>query len=335
MSLLELLIALALGLFLLLGMINAFVAGKDSIQLQTALAQLQENGRLALDLLLADIRAADYIGCSTTTAAPTVLATAVTWTGVTGYERAGRLWTPPLPPDLQTALASRARNGSDVLNLQHGRLLATTAIAAPVAPGSRAVRLRSNPDCLTRGDRLLLASCLAAQLFEITNRPSCGRSATTLVYAASANTASAATAPSYTTAAELLQFFDKTWYVAATRRQYGSANTPVYALYRRVNGRAREMLAGVEYLQLLYGERLPDGAIRYVPANAAGLDMAAVVSVRVGLLLQSFAPVLKAPDRLAYPVLDQTIAAAGTPYTHNGDRSLRRVFQSSVALRNR
>ena len=35
-----------------------------------------------------------------------------------------------------------------------------------------------------------------------------------------------------------------------------------------------------------------------------------------------------------YQVLDQAIDSTGTTFTHNGDRSLRRVFATTAVLRN-
>ena len=40
-----------LGLFLILGVVNVFLSNKDSTQLETSVARLQENGRIALDLI--------------------------------------------------------------------------------------------------------------------------------------------------------------------------------------------------------------------------------------------------------------------------------------------
>ena len=81
--------------------------------------------------------------------------------------------------------------------------------------------------------------------------------------------------------------------------------------------------------------QLASGNIRYVPASDATLDLNNVISMRVALLIQSFEPVLDAADTAQYRVLDETIDSAGTDYTHNGDRSLRRVFRTTAILRNR
>ena len=45
MSLIELMVAMGLGLFLILGVVNVFIANKDSTQVETSLARLQEMNR--------------------------------------------------------------------------------------------------------------------------------------------------------------------------------------------------------------------------------------------------------------------------------------------------
>ncbi len=332
MSLIELMVAMGLGVFLILGVINVFLSNKDSTQVENSLARLQENGRIALDLLVSDIRDANYIGCNSGTANLTVMATGATWSGVAGYERTGAGWSPTLPTALNAAIGTTARTGSDVISLQHGRDLGI-AIAGNVIPTSTSVPVATNPGCVSTGDWVVIASCVTAHLFEVTNVPTCTTSATSFQYAASGNSIVSIT-PGYGTADSLLQFFEKTWYVADTGRVRTAANIPVYALYRRVNGVAQEMVEGVEYMQILYGQQLNTGNIRYVPADDGSLNLADVVSMRIGLLIQSFEPILDAPDDNAYQVLDQSIDSAGTTYTHNTDMTLRRVFRTTAIFRN-
>ena len=133
-----------------------------------------------------------------------------------------------------------------------------------------------------------------------------------------------------------MQSVDKTWFVKDTLRRRTALNIPVYALFRRVAGTDIEMIEGVEYLQLNYGEQLGNGNIRYVPASDGNLNFATddIVSIRIALLMQSFEPVLDAPDAAVYQLLDQAIDSTGTTFTHNGDRSLRRVFATTAVLRN-
>lgn len=101
-------------------------------------------------------------------------------------------------------------------------------------------------------------------------------------------------------------------------------------LQRATNNQTEELIEGVENIQILYGvdtDATPDYAANYyVPFGTAGLDMEKVISVRVSLLIRS---------------IDDNLADAPVPYTYNGttttptDRRLRRVFNTTIAVRNR
>ena len=67
-SLIELLVALVLGLVLLTGIGHLFLATNKTWTLQDELSRIQENARLALDLMSKDIRTASFTGCPAQTA---------------------------------------------------------------------------------------------------------------------------------------------------------------------------------------------------------------------------------------------------------------------------
>jgi type IV pilus assembly protein PilW len=64
LSLLELLIAMALGLFLTWGAIQAFLTGKQTYSMQQGLSRLQENSRIAQEFIGFDVRGAGSVGGS-------------------------------------------------------------------------------------------------------------------------------------------------------------------------------------------------------------------------------------------------------------------------------
>jgi type IV pilus assembly protein PilW len=66
-SLIEIMIALLIGLFLLDGVLQLFSSAQQTYRMQSNLARLQENGRFALDFLERDIRMAGYWGCMSST----------------------------------------------------------------------------------------------------------------------------------------------------------------------------------------------------------------------------------------------------------------------------
>lgn len=62
-SLVEIMIALLIGLFLLGGILQMFSASQQTYRMQRNLARLQENGRFALDFITHDIRMTGNWGC--------------------------------------------------------------------------------------------------------------------------------------------------------------------------------------------------------------------------------------------------------------------------------
>jgi type IV pilus assembly protein PilW len=67
MTLVELMVALAIGAFLMIGAITAFMQSRATFRVTESLARMQENARFALDLIEADVRMAHYWGLNTVT----------------------------------------------------------------------------------------------------------------------------------------------------------------------------------------------------------------------------------------------------------------------------
>jgi type IV pilus assembly protein PilW len=63
LSLIELMIALLIGVILLLGLVQVFGASRTAYQLSQGAARAQENGRFAVDYLQRDIRMLGHYGC--------------------------------------------------------------------------------------------------------------------------------------------------------------------------------------------------------------------------------------------------------------------------------
>ncbi len=79
LSLIEIMIALLIGAFLIGGVLQIFIGSKQTYRMQENLSRLQENGRFALDFLAKDIRSAGYRECLTYT-----VPTPITGTNDTG-----------------------------------------------------------------------------------------------------------------------------------------------------------------------------------------------------------------------------------------------------------
>ena len=66
-SLIEIMISMVLSLVLIGGVIEIFVANKQTYRMEEALSRTQENARYAVEYLQREIRMAGYFGCNQTT----------------------------------------------------------------------------------------------------------------------------------------------------------------------------------------------------------------------------------------------------------------------------
>src|SRR5690606_40813368 len=64
-TLIELLVALAIGAVLMLGLVQVFAASRSAYQMSEGMARVQENSRFAMDFIQRDLRMAGHFGCST------------------------------------------------------------------------------------------------------------------------------------------------------------------------------------------------------------------------------------------------------------------------------
>lgn len=63
LSLIEMMIAMVIGLVMMLGVVQIFIASRTASQLSEGVARTQENARFALDFLQRDLRMAGHFGC--------------------------------------------------------------------------------------------------------------------------------------------------------------------------------------------------------------------------------------------------------------------------------
>ena len=172
-------------------------------------------------------------------------------------------------------------------------------------------------------DILMISDCVSTDVFAANNVS--GGGTITIAHSNAVNIGNFLS-KTYGTDAVVLKLTKAAYYIGTNTN-----NNPALFRKRLGNGAAmvtEELVEGIEDMQLRYGEDLDgDGvANRYVDANAAGIDMGNIVSVRLALLLRT---------------IDDNIAAETPNYTFNGatatatDKRLRRSFYSIVKLRNR
>lgn len=370
LSLIELMIAILIGLILLVGVIQVFAAARTAYQLSAGLARTQENGRFAIDYLQRDIRMIGHFGCvndqarlqignlnshPANTDNPFNFAVSVR-----GYEAtntgpgndinvaapaAG--WSPALPAYISN-LNPAPRAGSDIVVL---RFLASdgvpvtgiTAGQVTVDPAKWNVLTNdgvANPALFGIGDctyaDVFQASSVSAGAGAITANLS-GINVTPIDFA-SRYTAS----PSGQTT---LYRAESVVYYIGTR---AGANGP--SLYRmRFNtapggaGPAaiapEELVEGIENMQLIYG--LDQNAVTNLTGNITTFQTANVLAatetewrrvgqVQVGLLARS-----PDPAAAAVPADANGQRILGSIYTAPADARFRTSYESTIALRNR
>jgi type IV pilus assembly protein PilW len=339
-TLIEIMVALGVSSILMAGLARVFTDVSTTYRLEVAMARVQEDGRFVINFLEKEFRLIGYQGCidpEITTANviannPPVLN--VTQSSLAGYEITASGWTPAITADIAD-LNGVAIEGSDVIKIQRVSDRKTD-LSGNMASDNANVQLASNPVNFQANDLLAITDCETVDVFRATNVSS-GSGTVTIAHANSANTTNNLS-KAYGTDASVMEYNSNTFYVADTGRDNSSGN-PVHALYQRdAGGLTSELVEGVSNLQILYGEELADGNVRFVPASTATLDMSNVKSIRFGVLVQSNNGSLDADDDKSYTLPGDTIFPAGTTgatATYAVDATLKRVFISTEKLRNR
>ncbi len=359
LSLVELMVALVVGLLLTAGAISVFLSNKSTHEVTSGLSRLQENARFALETMLRDLRMAGGVGCVDNVGAITNKAMSA------GGSR-GVLWdlgVPVSPPDQPPGVGVE---GLD--NVQPGTSL-WSAWASPsekspedIIEGTDAVTVRylegpgkrhegtvsdilvgGTPAVLddldvSAGDYVGLVDCSAGVLFQV--------SQTSGATVTSASSESGSGKDFYP---RLFRLHAARYYVGAVRAEPGSAAENSRSLYRQtktLESPPEELAPGVENMQILYGIASGDAPEAYVSAGDPELDTPeewrSVVSIRFGLLLRTVDEQGAEPDTRAYDLFSgrsfpsREECGKGPGCVDPPDlRVRRRVFTTTVYLRNR
>jgi len=359
LSLVEVMLALTIGLVLVAGVTRVQITTSQIYQLQNAQSRLQENARFAIHLLTDSIQDAGYMGCTSSAtfisalnfdpdpasqrydyayedfvgypvnANLSQLATiqGSEWTAGPDTATVPTNWTPVLDPSV-----TNPGPGSDVVTIR-GPLGNGTRLIVDMVGNTDSLAVPADSG-LSACDIVLVANCVNATLVQITQIGAEGQ----LLHDAAncgAGTPPGNSRPdlgvAYLSGDSVLPYGTISYYLGVVP---GTENDT--ALYRQINSNAPEMLVeGVEQMQILYGEdtdplpappERPDFTPnRYVTADFVS-DWRRVVSVRISLLLRTV------EDNLASTPQTYTFEGLTTTAT---DRRLRYGFTLTIGLRNR
>ncbi len=349
-TIVELMVAASLGLLILTGAISMFVGNKRMYTEQDEMGRLQENARFAMDMLVRDIRMAGYAGCADNidsvtnhvndapgaTSAPTATSL-FAFTALEGSESKAA-WLPSGSTEEVAAMIA----GSDSITVRYLGPTEIYVMNPAMTPASAAIHI-STGSGLEKGDIIAITDCSSADIVVMTSAPSntgCGAGGSSTGPTDSCkstfnhNTGDVTGAEpgnwlkdlskTYASDAQILMFVTNRYYIGNDL-----AGNPVLHRLSGVNP-AEEMIDGVENMQIVYGEDTTGSdqiADTYVNANAVS-NWDDVVSVRIALLMRTVDEYGTETDTGTYNVLGTTINPVD-------DRRRRRIFTSTIQIRNR
>lgn len=314
-SMVELMIAMTLGLMLTAAILQTFVGLKETYEFQEEFSRIQENGRFGIEFLSRDIRETDFWGCNgdglgnvqnhlnATSDAEFSFTDGVNGTNGTLHG------------------SNRAEDQPDTLVLRGGTGSGINVVDVP-ATTAASIKISDNSG-LQEDDVILISDCSHGEIFQVTNNPNVGANANedNLIHGTGAVSVGPGNATQtfqkiYGTDAEVFKAQSVTYSIGATTRG-------VSVLLR--NG--VELVEGIENLQVLFGEDTNnDQSPNYYVTADQVVDMDDVISIQVSLMISSLR------DNLTDTA--QTVAYNGGSLTST-DQRIRKVFSTRVALRNR
>jgi type IV pilus assembly protein PilW len=365
-ALVELMIALALGLVIVAALGQLYAGSKQSYALSDAMARLDENGRFTADFLSNDLRMAGYLSCGGSTArVANSVNSSANWyfrsasneappppslLGIEGFE--GGVDTPPAD------FVGQVRSGTDILIVRRASpeversLLQDDSASKVMKLGLDhgfeigEILVVTNPTCtqasiLQVTDVLDLDHPLMMDRFDAIKHdvqkdatpghgtyP--GNCTASLFGSFDCNNSASAESGVFSPGSTLSRFSLSAYYITA-------ADPPTLVRKRlgKLNGEAvvvtDELVRDVENFQVVYGrDTVQDTNHRvddYVTANLV-TNWSSVVSVRFALLLRSHEPTVRSA------ATSNTYDLVGTTATSPLDRRLRRTFGGVIALRN-
>jgi type IV pilus assembly protein PilW len=347
-TLIELMIAMVLGLILVAGVIQIFISNKQAYRVTDAHSRLQDNARFALDVLSRDVRSAGFSGCrpiedmNIVTIANAPLPAIIDENTIISGSNAqsASTWSPVLPAVLGTVV-----DGTDVITVQRGQSCGGNLNGnVGGSAGSLGISLSLENSCsVDAGDVVMIADCSDAHIFRATTVTAispqvvkfdntnnqaehfCKR------YSALPHTGpcSAGDDKLYDFDAEVLIFNSATYFI----RLGANGNPALWAYDNNVAASANnpvELIEGIEDMQVVYGLDTNDDDIvdNYQDANAisTGTGWNQVISARISLLTQT---------------QERNLTTAAQSFDFNGatvtgtEGRLRRVFTTTIGVRNR
>lgn len=324
LTLVELMVAMVLGLVVIGGAVSLTLANRQSFRTNEGLSQVQESARTAFELIARDIRQAGVTGCDNEGRIANVLdATSATdwwmdWFGLQGFEG-----NDSSSADFGTAWSERV-DETDALQLQGVQGIALSLESHNDVTSTMEINAATTD--IAAGDIMVVCDFDHAAIFQVTAYDSGAVTVTHANTGTPGNCSSGLGFPTDCSSAtgnvyrferntQLAHFFATDWYVGQTEREEDSGR----ALFRRRIGSGgaeliEETVAGVTDMQFTY--RLDESDEFLDAEDLAAADWAGVNAIRIELTVAS-------ADARVSTELD------------TNDGRIDRTFAQVVTLRNR
>ena len=371
-SLIELMVALTISLFLLLGISYVYTGSKQTFRNQSALARLQENARLGFEYLSQDLRIAGYFGCGSRYAAPPAggylecpggeqrekivntlkdpsnfsnnFRNAVSGYSGTQNDKTDKpsTDTASFSPNLPTGMTANGDPNplanSDVLVIRGTMPLGITVTDHPGGnpPGSADIKVNKSTG-LAKGDIVVVSDCQNAGIFAITELNGGGKNIVHNDGNSTPGNACKGLGKDFT-GGEILKAMNRVYFVAEDLR------SKQRALFRKDNGTAAQVIIpGVEVFRVKFGwgstvEGFPDAYYTASDIDKKGTAACTKAGVSTG---NAWDCVKSAKIDLLMVSEDSTLTTDVQQLWHNGadyvptDRSLRVAITATIGIRNR
>jgi type IV pilus assembly protein PilW len=341
-GLIELMVAVALGLIVLSGVLVVFVAQRQVYQSSSSQSLIQDADNAVSAIITPVIRGAGFTGCGnigsgviTYVASRNTPLTFDTSSAVKGFEASSMPasiidgaandtskgdWTPALDASFLTTEVGGVEKGSDVLVLI-GAAPGKFPVGATVF-GAGEMTLNDASQITNTPQMVAVSDCGKSSIFQIVSA-----SSTALQYTLGPNGT-----PVYPVGSQVIPIQQTAFFVAKRKNSGQSAlfegvmtmpsgGSPANAVWT-----VSELVPGVSNMQLLYGT-VNGQTARYVDASQV-TDWAAVTSVKLGLLIEGNQGSSSAvTNPTTFKLFDQTL-------TLPRDSRLRHTFYMTVNTRN-
>ncbi len=333
LSLIEMLVAMVISIFLLGGIISVYMGNKATYRFSDTNSIIQENARFALDIITNDARMAGFWGCMDLQDLTGDMIKDnpkihnVLDNNSANYDASihNFLGLPPISATVNDGL-----NGSDSLTIRGAKPGQSNFRMTLVQPGTADIVVTENRS-IDENDIILITNCYSATIFEA-SAVNTADGITTISHATGAGestpgniSTSLMTEKDPPFEAKNAALFSMQTVTYTIEQSLIDPNEP--ALFRKVNKKDKEeLIAGIEEMHVFFGEDTDGDEIADTYHSSDKVtSLQNIKSIRLWLLLRS----------------DEEILTEEQTYTLNGvatkatDLRMRQVYSSTIALRNK